>query len=158
MFHQQGKDMVDPQTGKMAFDTPAGRPRASSTWSTMSNKYRLGGPQYGDARSDFLGGKLGIECSFGLFGIPQMKTANLQYTIKPGAALRRRDSDNGFDAYAFYMMVNARSTPANQKAAWKFARMYLDRSIELFEKAGLFVAAPGGARPRRATNPIPASD
>ena len=37
------------------------------------------------------------------------------------------------------MMVNARSTPANQKAAWKYARMYLDRSVELFEKAGLFV-------------------
>ena len=89
--------------------------------------------------SDFLGGRLGTECSFGLFGIPQMKTANLQYTIKPAPRFADAASDNGFDAYAFYMMVNARSTPANQKAAWKYARMYLDRSVELFEKAGLFV-------------------
>ena len=103
------------------------------------NKYRLGGPQYGDSRSDFLAGRLGMECSFGLFGIPQMKTANLQYTVKPAPRWADATSDNGLDAYAFYMMVNARSTPANQKAAWKYARMYLDRSVELFEKAGLFV-------------------
>ena len=138
MFHQQGKDMVDPQTGKMAFDTPAGR-RAMQYMIDYVNKHRLGGPQYGDARSDFLAGKLGMECSFGLFGIPQMKSANLQYTIKPAPRWADATSDNGFDAYAYYMMVNARSAPANQKAAWKFARMYLDRSIELFEKAGLFV-------------------
>jgi ABC-type glycerol-3-phosphate transport system substrate-binding protein len=80
-----------------------------------------------------------MECSFGLFGIPQMKSANLQYSIKPAPRWADATSDNGFDAYAFYMMVNARSTPGNQKAAWKFARMYLDRSVELFDKAGLFV-------------------
>jgi ABC-type glycerol-3-phosphate transport system substrate-binding protein len=68
-----------------------------------------------------------------------MKSANLQYTIKPAPRWADATSDNGFDAYAYYMMVNARSAPANQKAAWKFARTYLDRSIELFEKAGLFV-------------------
>ena len=141
MFHQQGKDMVDAQTGKMAFDTPAAA-RAVQYMVDYANKYRLGGPQYGDARSDFLGGRLGTECSFGLFGIPQMKTANLQYTIKPAPRFADAASDNGFDAYAFYMMVNARSTPANQKAAWKYARMYLDRSVELFEKAGLFVPRP----------------
>jgi len=141
MFHQQGKDMVDAQTGKMAFDTPAAA-RAVQYMVDYANKYRLGGPQYGDARSDFLGGRLGTECSFGLFGIPQMKTANLQYTIKPAPRFADAASDNGFDAYAFYMMVNARSTPVNQKAAWKYARMYLDRSVELFEKAGLFVPRP----------------
>jgi multiple sugar transport system substrate-binding protein len=138
MFHQQGKDMVDPQTGKMTFDTPAGQ-RAIQYLVDYVNKYRLGGPQYGESRADFLAGKLGMDCSFGLFGIPQMKTANLQYSIKPAPRWADAASDNGFDAYAFYMMVNARSSPANQKAAWKFARMYLDRSVELFEKAGLFV-------------------
>jgi multiple sugar transport system substrate-binding protein len=148
MFHQQGKDMVDAQTGKMAFDTPAGQ-RAVQYMIDYVNKYRLGGPQYGDARADFLAGRLGTECSFGLFGIPQVKAANLQYTIKPAPRFADAISDNGFDAYAFYMMVNARSAPANQKAAWKYARMYLDRSVELFEKAGLFVprrevlASPG---------------
>ena len=138
MFHQLGKDMVDPQTGKMAFDTPAGQ-RAMQYLVDYVNKYRLGGPQYGESRADFLAGKLGMDCSFGLFGIPQMKAANLQYSIKPAPRWADAVSDNGFDAYAFYMMVNARSSAANQKAAWKFARMYLDRSVELFEKAGLFV-------------------
>jgi hypothetical protein len=138
MFHQQGKEMVDPQTGKIAFDTPAGQ-RAVQYMIDHVNKYRLGGPQYGDSRADLLAGRLGTECSFGLFGIPQMKTANLQYTIKPAPRWADATNDNGFDAYAFYMMVNARSAPANQKAAWKYARMYLDRSVELFDKAGLFV-------------------
>lgn len=138
MFHQQGKEMVDPRTGKLALDTPAGQ-RAVQYLVDYVNKYRLGGPQYGDSRSDFLAGRLGMECSFGLFGIPQMKTANLQYSIKPAPRFADAVSDNGFDAYAFYMMVNARSAPASQKAAWKFARMYLDRSVELFDKAGLFV-------------------
>jgi len=138
MFHQQGKEMVDPQTGKIAFDTPAGQ-RAVQYMIDHVNKYRLGGPQYGDSRADLLAGRLGAECSFGLFGIPQMKTANLSYTIRPAPRFADAVNDNGFDAYAFYMMVNARSAPANQKAAWKYARMYLDRSVELFEKAGLFV-------------------
>ena len=40
---------------------------------------------------DFLAGRLGMECSFGLFGIPQMKTANLQFTVKP--APRWADAD-----------------------------------------------------------------
>jgi multiple sugar transport system substrate-binding protein len=141
MFHQQGKDMVDPQSGKLMFDTPAGT-RAIQYMIDHVNKYRLGGPQYGDSRADLLAGRLGTECSFGLFGIPQMKTANLSYTIRPAPRFADAVNDNGFDAYAFYMMVNARSTPANQKAAWKYARMYLDRSVELFEKAGLFVPRP----------------
>jgi multiple sugar transport system substrate-binding protein len=138
MFHQQGKDMVDPASGKITFDTPAAA-RAVQYMVDLVNKYRLGGPQYGDSRSDFLAGRLATECSFGLFGIPQMKTAKLEYTIKPAPRFADAASDNGFDAYAFYMMVNARSAPANQKAAWKFARMYVDRAVELFDKAGLFV-------------------
>ena len=47
--------------------------------------------------------------------------------------------DNGFDAYAYYMMVNARSSPAVQKAAWKLARLYIDHATQLFSGAGLFV-------------------
>ncbi len=37
------------------------------------------------------------------------------------------------------MMVNARSTPAAQKAAWKLVRFYTDHVAELFAGAGLFV-------------------
>ena len=37
------------------------------------------------------------------------------------------------------MMVNARSSPAAQKAAWKLVRCYTDHAAELFAGAGLFV-------------------
>jgi ABC-type glycerol-3-phosphate transport system substrate-binding protein len=43
------------------------------------------------------------------------------------------------DIYAFYMMVNARSSPAAQKAAWKLVRFYTDHAAQLFAGAGLFV-------------------
>ena len=48
-------------------------------------------------------------------------------------------ADNGLDIYAYYMMVNARATPAVQKAAWKLARFYTDHAAELLVGAGLFV-------------------
>ena len=37
------------------------------------------------------------------------------------------------------MMVNARSSPAAQKAAWKLVRFFTDHAAELFTGAGLFV-------------------
>ena len=54
-------------------------------------------------------------------------------------ASRDAVSDNGIDIYAFYMMVNARSSPAAQKAAWKLVRFYTDHAAQLFAGAGLFV-------------------
>jgi ABC-type glycerol-3-phosphate transport system substrate-binding protein len=46
--------------------------------------------------------------------------------------------DEGFDAYAYYMMVNARSPAPVQKAAWKMARFFTDHAAELYTGAGLF--------------------
>lgn len=138
MFHQLGKDYIDPQSGKTMLDSTAGQ-RAMQYLVDHVNKHRFGGPQYGDSRTDFLAGKLGMECSFGLFGIPQMKNAKIEFTAKPAPRWADATADVGFDAYAFYMMVNARSPAANQKTAWKFARMYVDRGPEFFDKAGLFV-------------------
>jgi hypothetical protein len=43
------------------------------------------------------------------------------------------------NAYAYYMMVNARSSPAVQKAAWTYVRYYSDQAARLFAGAGLFV-------------------
>ena len=47
-----------------------------------------------------------------------------------------RKNDNGFDAYAYYMMVNARSAPAVQKAAWKLARLYVNHAVQLSPAPG----------------------
>src|SRR5262249_31805196 len=79
------------------------------------------------------------ECSFGIWGIPQMQDAHVDWTVMPAPRWADAVSDNGFDIYAYYMMVNARAAPEVQKAAWKLARFYTDHAAELFAGAGLFV-------------------
>ena len=123
---------------KATIDTPPAR-KVFHYFQDWANKYRLGGPQYTDARTDFLGGRLATDCSFGIWGIPQMEAAKIDWSVHPAPRFEGAVSDNGMDIYAFYMMVNARSSPAAQKAAWKLVRFYTDHAEELFAGAGLFV-------------------
>ena len=138
MMHQLGASMIDEENYKATTDTPAAR-KVFHYFQDWANKYRLGGPQYTDSRTDFLGGRLGTDCSFGIWGIPQMAAAKIDWSVHPAPRFEGAASDNGIDAYAYYMMVNARSTPAAQKAAWKLVRFYTDHVAELFAGAGLFV-------------------
>ena len=138
MLHQLGTNMVDEDSYKAALDTPPAR-RAFQFIQDWAVKLRLGGPQYTATRTDFLAGKLAAECSFGIWGIPQMQDAKIDWTVMPAPRWADAVSDNGLDIYAYYMMVNACATPAVQKAAWKLARFYTDHAAELFAGAGLFV-------------------
>jgi multiple sugar transport system substrate-binding protein len=138
MLHQLGSTMIDEDKYKAAIDTPQAR-QVFQYFQDWVNKHRLGGPQYTDARTDFLGGQLATDCSFGIWGIPQMAAAKIDWSVHAVPRWEHAVSDNGFDAYAFYMMVNARSSPATQKAAWKLVRFYTDHAAQLFAGAGLFV-------------------
>jgi multiple sugar transport system substrate-binding protein len=141
MMHQRGASLVDEETYKANFDTPDGL-RIMQYMVDWTNRNRLGGPQYSDSRTDFLGGKLATDCSFGIWGIPQMHAAKIDFTVRPLPRFADGRNDNGFDAYAYYMMVNAHSTPAVQKAAWAYVRYYTDQAARLFAGAGLFVPRP----------------
>jgi ABC-type glycerol-3-phosphate transport system substrate-binding protein len=68
-----------------------------------------------------------------------MQDAKIDWSVMPAPRWADAVADNGLDIYAYYMMVNARATPAVQKAAWKLARFYTDHAAELFAGAGLFV-------------------
>jgi multiple sugar transport system substrate-binding protein len=138
MTHQLKAELVDEESYTATINTPAAQ-KVFQFLADWANKHKLGGPQYTDSRTDFLGGKLATECTFGIWGIPQMKDAKIDYTVQPAPRFADAANDNGFDAYAFYMMVNARSPAPVQKAAWKLARSYVDRATELFTGAGLFV-------------------
>ena len=102
------------------------------------NKYKLAARRYTDTRTDFLGGNLATDCSMGIWGIPQMKKAGIDFSVRP-APRWPHGVNEGFDSYAFYMMANARSPAPVQKAAWKMARAYVDHAPQLYEIAGLFV-------------------
>jgi multiple sugar transport system substrate-binding protein len=141
MMRQLGANVVDEEAYKATFVGPAAE-RVEQYFVDWANKYKLGGPQYTDTRTDFLGGKLATDCSFGIWGIPQVRDAKIDFTVKPLPRWKDAKNDNGFDAYAYYMMVNARSSPAVQKAGWKFARAFSDHAAELFAGAGLFVPRP----------------
>ncbi|HEY6431197.1 MAG TPA: extracellular solute-binding protein [Acetobacteraceae bacterium] len=137
MMHQLGVDVVDEATGRANLDTDAAR-QVMQYYAEWVRKLRLGGPQYIESRIAFLDGKLGSEGSFGVWGIPQMHTAKLDFSVSP-APRWTGGTNRGFDAYAFYMMVNARTPAPAQHAAWKLARAYVDHAPELFQAAGLFV-------------------
>jgi multiple sugar transport system substrate-binding protein len=138
LLQQRGGSLVDEEAYKATLDTPANQ-RVVQFLVDWANKHRLGGPQYTDSRTDFLGGKLATDCSFGIWGIPQVVAAKIDFTVRPAPRFADATSDNGMNAYAYYMMVNARSTPAVQKAAWTYVRYYTDQAERLFAGAGLFV-------------------
>jgi multiple sugar transport system substrate-binding protein len=137
MIHQLGGNLIDEVAYKPDLESKAAR-RAFQYYQDWAGKLRLGGPQYTDSRTEFLAGKLGAECSFGVWGVPQMEAAKIAWTVLPVPKFADATSDNGMDEYAFYMMVNARSASPVQKAAWKFIRFYTDHAAKLFQGAGLF--------------------
>jgi maltose-binding protein MalE len=138
MMHQLGANLIDEDAYKANLDRPVAR-QVFQYFQDWTGKLRLGGPQYTDSRTEFLAGKLGAECSFGIWGVPQMDNAKISWTVLPVPKFAAGVSDNGMDEYAFYMMVNARSAAPVQKAAWKLARFYTDHAGALFAGAGLFV-------------------
>jgi multiple sugar transport system substrate-binding protein len=141
LMRQRGASLVDEAAYKATFDGPDAQ-HVVQFLVDWVNKYKLGGPQYTDTRSDFLAGNLATDCSFGIWGIPQMHDAKIDYTVKPLPRFADGKVDAGYDSYAYYMMVNARSAPAVQKAAWKLARLYMEHAVQLFTGAGLFVPRP----------------
>lgn len=138
MFHQLGASLVDDASGRVMLDSAPGR-RTMQYLGDFVNRHRLGGPQYTDPRAEFLAGRLASECSFGVFGIPQMRAANIDFTVLPAPRWADATSDNGYDAYAYYQMVNARSPAAVQRIAWQITRAFIDTAPERFTGAGLFV-------------------
>jgi ABC-type glycerol-3-phosphate transport system substrate-binding protein len=137
MMHQRGVSLVDEHKNEANLNTQAAR-EVMQYYADWVNKWKLGGPQYIESRIAFLNGKMGSEGSFGIWGIPQVKQAKIDFSVRP-APRWAHGVNEGFDAYAFYMMANARSPSPVQTAAWKMARAYVDHAPQLYEAAGLFV-------------------
>ena len=82
MMHQLGVDVIDETTGRANLDTDAAR-HVVQYYADWVRKLRLGGPQYVESRIAFLGGKMGSEGSFGVWGIPQMNAAKIDFSVSP---------------------------------------------------------------------------
>ncbi|ABR60538.1 extracellular solute-binding protein [Sinorhizobium medicae] len=141
MVNQLGGTVIDEAALTADFDSVQVR-TVMDFWSAWANDWALGGPQYTASRDAFLAGELATECTFGSWGRDQFKAAGIDYTFFPVPRWREGTVDTGFNAYAYYMMVNANAPPERQEAAWRFAAFYASQGEALFEEAGLFTTVP----------------
>jgi len=139
MVQQLGGNMIDEKTYKANINTPEVK-QVMSYWNDWANTWKLGGPQYEADRTDFLAGKLAIDCDFGNWGVPQMVDAKIQYTVHPEPVWKNAKNKNGFANYAYFFMVNKNAPAAVQQAAWKYAGAWTSHPQDMFDKAGLYEA------------------
>jgi multiple sugar transport system substrate-binding protein len=95
-------------------------------WVDWATTWGLGGPAYWTGQGDdFLAGKVAIKCGLGSWFKPSVEEAQIPYTVQKVPIWENAVSQNHFDIYAYFHLVNAHSAPEVQEAAWKLA-YYLD--------------------------------
>ena len=140
MFLEYGAMVRQLGGSELELTTPEAE-KAMQYWVDWANKHQLGGPAYfGSQLDDFLAENLVIECDLGSWARPQVIEAGIDYVVKPVPIWENAVNQNHFDIYAYFHMVNARSDPEVQKAAWKLAA-YLDSfPAEYLDATGLLQA------------------
>jgi multiple sugar transport system substrate-binding protein len=142
MVEQAGGSMVNEKTLAVDFDSAAVK-KTMKYWSDWVNVHKLGGMQYTGSRDAFLAGQLATECTVGPWFRKQFDSAGItSYSFFPIPRWANAVNDRGFNAYAYFMMVNANADAATKAAAWKFVGFYTSHSVDLFNVAGLFTTTP----------------
>jgi multiple sugar transport system substrate-binding protein len=108
------------------------------------NGRNLGAPTYTNARRTFNRDDNSVAmCISGLYQYDRIKAENEAFlpdvSIVPYPRFQNAVNDNGAAVYGHYYMVNASSSPAAQKAAWKL-NMYFSSHVEEFlDQIGLTI-------------------
>jgi multiple sugar transport system substrate-binding protein len=108
------------------------------------NGRNLGSPTYTNARRTFNRDDNSVAmCISGLYQYDRIKAENPDFlphvSVVPYPRFRNAVNDNGAAVYGHYYMVNATSSPAVQKAAWKL-NMYMSSHVEEFlDQVGLTI-------------------
>ncbi|MCX6050067.1 MAG: extracellular solute-binding protein [Chloroflexi bacterium] len=106
---------------ELKLDTPEAE-KVMQYWVDWVNKDKLGGAAYWTGQTEeFIAGKVAIKCGIGSWGKPDVEKAGIDYTVQPVPIWENAKNKNHFDIYAYFHMVNARSAPEVQEAAWKLA-------------------------------------
>lgn len=106
-------------------------------WVDWVNK-GLGGPAYWTGQTaEFTAGKQAIACAIGSWGRPLVEAAEIDYLVKPVPIWADAMNKNHFDIYAYFHMVNSRSAPEVQRAAWKLAYALDSHPVEYLVATGL---------------------
>jgi multiple sugar transport system substrate-binding protein len=136
MVQQLGGNMIDEANYTANINTPEVK-QVMQYWSDWANTWKLGGPEYTDDRTDFLGGALATVCSTGNWFAPQADDAGIEYTIHRIPRWEEATNDNGFASYGYMFVVNSAAAPEVQAAAWKLAGYMTSFPDEYLETAGL---------------------
>jgi ABC-type glycerol-3-phosphate transport system substrate-binding protein len=136
MFLQYGAMVRQLGGSELDLNTPEAA-QAMQYWVDWANN-GLGGPAYWTSQTDdFMAGRVAIKCGMGSWAKPLAEEADIDYTVKPVPIFQDAVNRNHFDTYAYFHMVNARSAPEVQEAAWKLA-WYLDsHPVDYLENTGL---------------------
>jgi maltose-binding protein MalE len=73
----------------------------------------------------------------GSWARPEIVEAGIDYTVKPVPVWEDAVSQNRFDIYAYFHMVNSRSAPEVQEAAWQLAWTLDTHPVEYLQATGL---------------------
>ncbi len=140
MFLEYGAMVRQLGGSELDLTTPEAE-KAMQYWVDWAVKHELGGPAYfGGQLDDFVAEELAIECDLGSWARPQVEEAGIDYTVKPVPIWENAVNQNHFDIYAYFHMVNARSEPEVQAAAWKLAAFLDSFPADYLEHTGLLQA------------------
>jgi multiple sugar transport system substrate-binding protein len=130
MVRQLGGSELEPATPE--------NEKVMQYWVDWATTAELGGPAYWtDQLNDFIAGRVAIKCGIGSWGRPQIEEAGIDYTVKPVPIWENAANRNHFDTYAYFHMVNSRSAPEVQAAAWKLAWFLDSHPVEYMVATGL---------------------
>jgi len=108
------------------------------------NGRNLGAPTYTNARRTFNRDDNSVAmCVSGLYQYDRIKAENEAFlpnvSVVPFPRFKDAVNDNGAAVYGHYYMVNASSSPAVQKAAWKLNMYMSGHEEEFLDEVGLII-------------------
>jgi multiple sugar transport system substrate-binding protein len=101
------------------------------------NDNGLDGPQYPQDQSQMLLGNVAMWMNTGSWRRSGLLDSGIEYTVYPLPRWEDATSDSGCYIYAYFHMVNARSNPTVQEAAWKLAWELDSHPGEYLDRTGL---------------------
>jgi len=134
-LHQLGGSEVSDDYKKAAINSDQGA-AVVNWWKYFSDK-GLDGPQYSQDQEECLQGNIVMWMNTGSWLRQDALDAKLDYSVYPAPRWENNVNDRGFYTYAYFHMVNAKSSPDVQNAAWQVAWALDTHPAEYLDKAGL---------------------
>lgn len=138
IVRQMGTDLLDPITGAPLFDSPAAI-ATMQYFSDLRMKYKANDPSFSvDNASDFDHGRLAMYFA-NLSSIPGFVDTDPKIKGDIGIApwpVWKRGGIRSTGKYAWAWLVNPRSAPEKQSAAWRFISFLQSQAHQWFDQCG----------------------